>query len=79
MSLQHELSVASSWVPELDTAVLGTTQHPIAVRSKRDAEYEVLEYMSASSHVQQEHIPYLVAFESADALAARRMSWDKAV
>lgn len=42
MSLQHELRNASVRVPELDTTVLGTTEHPITMGSQRDTKNEVL-------------------------------------
>ena len=42
MSLQHELRNTSVRVPELDTAVLGTTEHPIAVGGEGDTKNEVL-------------------------------------
>lgn len=42
MSLQHELRDTSVRVPELDTAVLGTTQYPVTVGGKGNAEHKVL-------------------------------------
>jgi len=42
MSLQHELCNTGMGIPELDTTVLGSTQNPVAVWSKRNAEYKVL-------------------------------------
>jgi hypothetical protein len=41
MSLQHELRDTSVRVPELDTTVLGTTQHPVAMWRKGNAEHKV--------------------------------------
>lgn len=70
MSLQHELRNTRMRIPELDTTVLGSTEHPIAVRSKSDTENKVLfggvsDYLSHS--VKQS---YLVSFEGAHALAS---------
>ena len=31
VTLQHELGVARSWVPELHAAVLGARKHPVSV------------------------------------------------
>lgn len=80
MSLQHELCNTCMGIPELDTTVLRTTEHPIAMRSKRNTKHKVLRCTLASPSCQaRENQSYLVAFEGADALAARRMSWYEAV
>ena len=42
MALEHELSLASSRVPELHTTVLATRHDPLAIRSEGDAEDEVI-------------------------------------
>jgi hypothetical protein len=42
VSLQHELRDTRVRIPELDTTVLRSTEHPVAVRRKSDTEYEVL-------------------------------------
>lgn len=42
MALEHELSLASSRVPELHTTVLATGHDPLAIRSEGDAEDKVL-------------------------------------
>lgn len=43
MSLQHELCDTRLRIPELDTAVLGSTQHPITVWGEGNTEYKVLQ------------------------------------
>lgn len=42
MALEHELSLASSRVPELHTTVLATRHDPLAIGSEGNAEDEVL-------------------------------------
>src|SRR5690242_18072412 len=42
VTLEHELSNAGVGIPELDSAVLGATQHPSIVVSESDAQHEVL-------------------------------------
>jgi hypothetical protein len=42
VALQHELCVAGSWVPELDTTILGARKDPGSIRSERNRENEVL-------------------------------------
>jgi len=42
VALQHELSVAGSGVPELNTAVLGSGENPVSIWSKSDREDKVL-------------------------------------
>ena len=42
MALEHELRVAGAGIPELDTTVLGTRQHPAGIGRQSDAENEVL-------------------------------------
>lgn len=42
MPLQHELGNTCVGVPELDTAVLGPTEDPVAMGCKCDTKYEVL-------------------------------------
>jgi hypothetical protein len=42
MALQHELCNTGMGIPELNAAVLGTTEHPITMRCKSDAEHEIL-------------------------------------
>lgn len=42
MTLQHELRNTSVRIPELDTAILGTTEHPVTMRGKSNTEHEVL-------------------------------------
>ena len=48
MALQHKLSNARVRIPELDTAVFGTTQNPITMGRESNAEDEVLAYLSVS-------------------------------
>jgi hypothetical protein len=69
MSLQHELGDTRVGIPELDTAVLGTTEHPVAVGRKGDAENKVLSRVRNVTHTHGK-TAHLVAFECADALAA---------
>ena len=42
MALQHELGIACSRVPELDTTILGAGEDPVPVWGERDGEHEVL-------------------------------------
>lgn len=42
VALQHELSVAGSWVPELNTAILGSREDPVSVWCKSNGEDKVL-------------------------------------
>lgn len=42
VALQHELSIAGSWVPELNTTILGSGKNPVSVWSKGDGENKVL-------------------------------------
>ena len=69
MSLQHELGNAVVGVPELDAAILGTTEHPVAMGRKGDAENKVLSRVRSVTHTNRQKT-YLVAFECANALAA---------
>jgi len=52
VTLQHELRVSGSGIPELDTTVLGSGENPVSVGSKSNRENEVLvslEGLDASS------------------------------
>jgi hypothetical protein len=40
--LKHELRNTCMGIPELNAAVLGTTEHPITMRSESNAEHEIL-------------------------------------
>lgn len=42
VSLEHELCVAGTGIPELDTAVLGTGEDPLRVGGQCNAEDEIL-------------------------------------
>lgn len=42
VSLQHKLCNTCVRIPELDTAVLGTTENPVTVGSEGNAKNEVL-------------------------------------
>lgn len=42
MSLQHELGDTSVRIPELDTSIFGTTEDPVAMGCKGNAEDEIL-------------------------------------
>jgi hypothetical protein len=43
VALQHELRNTSMGIPELDTAIFGSTEDPVAMWSQCDTEHEVLE------------------------------------
>lgn len=42
MTLQHELRVASSGIPELNTSILGAGEDPVSIWGQRNRENEVL-------------------------------------
>jgi hypothetical protein len=42
VALQHELSVASSGIPKLNTAVFGSGEDPVSVGREGDGEDKVL-------------------------------------
>ena len=68
VTLQHELRVAGSGVPELDAAVLGTGEDPISVRCESDRENEVLRHILVSCfRCSESRWAYLVSFECLDA------------
>lgn len=41
MTLEHKLSCASSWVPKLDTSVLGSRENPIGIGCKGYGQHKV--------------------------------------
>ena len=42
VALQHHLSIASNWVPELNATILGATHDPLAIGREADAKNKVL-------------------------------------
>lgn len=48
MSLQHDLGVASPWVPELHTTILGAGHDPLRIGSKSNTEDEILKNVRVS-------------------------------
>ena len=42
VALQHELSNAGMRIPELDTAILGAAEHPVAVGREGNTEHKIL-------------------------------------
>lgn len=42
MALKHELNLSSVGIPELNTAVLGSRDEPLAIRRHRNGEHKVL-------------------------------------
>ena len=53
VALQHELGVAGSWVPELDSTVLGAGKNPVSVWGKSNRENKVLVNVSKIRRMRQ--------------------------
>lgn len=65
MSLEHHLRVASPWVPELDTTVLGAGHDPLSIRGQSNAEDEILKValLAIVEHTSQTTTTYSVTLK----------------
>lgn len=57
VTLQHELSIAGSWIPELNTAILGAGKNPVSIGSEGNREHEILIIVSWGTRSDQYNIP----------------------
>ena len=66
MALQHELGIAGTRIPELDTSVLRSGEDPGSIRCESNGENEVLSRVS-TLQLNKGSKTYLVPFEGLDA------------